>query len=155
MDILARMTWTQFLALFDAYGPIVGFLVALLLLGFLLRKSWPTITQFVTSVNVVASLPAKLKAIDDTLTTLTNGQATLTAGQAHISEAVGEIRHEVQTNSGGSLNDSVKRTEKAVKSLQGTVRNMSGRVTAIEQGQRLAAEVATTRSEQQKPSDAA
>lgn len=121
-------TWTQFLALFDAYGAIAVVVIVLLVVIFIIRKLWPTITQFVTSVNTVATLPATLAIMQADLTTLKTD--------------MGYVKHEVQTNSGGSLKDSAKVTEKTVKSMQGTVRKLNTRVGQLEKGQARAAELA-------------
>lgn len=140
------MTWTQVIALVDAYGPIVGFIVAVVLLIVLLRKAWPTITQFVTSVNTVATLPAKLTSIDNKLTAADTRLSGLEGTVKTMAEDMAHVKHEVQTNSGGSLKDSAKVTERGVKSLQGSMRNLSGRVGKLESGQQLAAKVATQRA---------
>jgi len=121
-------TWTQFLALFDAYGAAFVVLVVLIVVVLLLRKLWPTITQAVTSVNSVAMLPETLARIEKDLATLKTD--------------MGHVKHEVQTNSGGSLKDSAKVTEKTVKSMQGTVRKLNTRVGQLEKGQARAAELA-------------
>lgn len=65
------MSWQQFANIWEHYGPgaaVVAFLVlALLLLIWGIRtlvKWWPVITQFITTINIVAKLPERLDKID-------------------------------------------------------------------------------------------
>lgn len=130
------MTWDQFQTFFNDYGPIIGFVVAALVFAFIVRKAWPTITQFVTSVNTVATLPGKFAEIEKSLKTLKEGQVA-------ISDDVTLVRSEVQHNGGGSLKDAVKVTQELVTTLKRDVGIVNRRIRQVEVNQQLAAALLT------------
>ena len=74
------------------------------LLGFVV-KLWPVVSKFVATVNALSDLPEKLRLLD-------------------------EVHHEVRPNTGTSLNDSVRRTERRVAEIDSRLGRVEGQMDA-------------------------
>ena len=82
------MTEEQVTLLFGdvTFAQVLLWLFAAAALLWLAVRAWPWLVRFVTLVNALGDLPAKLALVD-------------------------EIHHEVKPNTGTSLNDAVRRVE--------------------------------------------
>lgn len=89
---------------------VVLVLVLLFVLGRGIFRAWPTIKQFVLTVNAITGLPEFMDRTDATL-----------AGQ---DQKIAEIHHEVHFNNGTSVKDAATRTEKAVGRVERGVKGL-------------------------------
>ena len=80
---------------------VLAWFVAAAAFVFFVVKLWPVVAKFVETINALSVLPEKLRLLD-------------------------EIHHEVRPNTGTSMNDSVRRTERLAI-------NLDNRVAALEQ----------------------
>lgn len=85
------MTGQEFNNLVNEYGWIVAISIAVVGFFAFISKFWGSISKFVRVVDILIELPERLKTIE---------------------EKIHNVEHEVMTNSGSSLKDSVGRIER-------------------------------------------
>lgn len=85
------MTGEEFNNLVTEYGWIVAVSIAVVGFFTFISKFWGSISKFVRVVDILIELPERLKAIE---------------------EKIHNVEHEVMTNSGSSLKDSIGRIER-------------------------------------------
>lgn len=124
------MNWDQLAKVIDEWGPIIVAIAALVIVAGLLHKAWPFLSRLILVVNASVTLPEEL--------------AKLNASVTSITADVGHIKHEVQTNSGSSLKDSVTDIQRTSRATAASVRRMDKRLVAVEAGQLVAARLAAT-----------
>lgn len=90
---------------------VVAVLVILFLMVRAVVRAWPTIKQFVLTVNAITGLPEFMERTD---------------------QKIAEIHHETHKNDGSSIKDSSDRTELAVGRVEEGVAGLHERVAAVE-----------------------
>lgn len=103
------------------YGALVLFLVALFLLLAVVIKSWPIITGFVTTINILLALPTWQVGLgirlDETDRKMDERMDGTDSRIADLETLVAKIDHQVHPNGGGSLNDQVAKAQGGVDQI--------------------------------------
>ena len=114
-------TWEQLGHIVDMYGATVLLWVLLFAAAWLIYKTWPFISGFVSIVNTIAQLPVKLPAYEKQLTSVATAVTSLDERVATVETAVVTIRKEVTPNGGGSMRDAITQTRSRVEALGKTL----------------------------------
>jgi hypothetical protein len=85
------------------YGHTLWFIILSVVSVSVLVKAWPFITAVVKTVEIIGNLPENYKAVFERL--------------GSLEQKLKAVEHEVKTNGGSSIKDSVLRIEKRLDSL--------------------------------------
>lgn len=119
MELFTRLSGIEWLAIIGAITAISKLIEALIKVDGPATLSIRWIIRFFKSIGAIEEIKA--------------GQAEIKAEQAVMKSSLERIQHEVETNTGSSLKDAVKRKEEMIIGLTDLVKNQSNKLHIVQQ----------------------